>query len=289
MKTGAILSALLHGFVLLVLLLGIPDLFRSKLEPPPVIPIEIVNIADITQAPDLKAKPKNDGPKEEPKEKPEPPKPQPPEEVKPEPEPEKKLEPEPEPTPEPAPEPEKPAEPELTMDDLLAPIEEEKPKEKPKKKDKPKKKKKKSKPKKDFTSLLKNIEDSNSSADGKSQPEQDESSTSDYAANNIGDILSITELDLIRRQFKDIWNVPAGARETDITISIKIELNPDATIREAIIVNTSKPKSDPYVQQIADSAMRAVKNPKLGPLKIPLQRYEELKVIILDFNPKDML
>lgn len=115
MGKGAILSGLLHGVVILLLLIGLPALLRRELEPPPVIPIDIVDISDITQAPDLKVKPKENAPKEEPKEKPQPPKPTP--KIEEETEPEKKPEPEPE---------SKVVEPELTMDDLLAPIEEEK-------------------------------------------------------------------------------------------------------------------------------------------------------------------
>jgi len=76
MRDGAILSSLLHGIVILLLLIGLPELFRRELEPPPVIPIEIINIADLTQAPALKVKPKEDAPQKE-VEKPTPPKPTP--------------------------------------------------------------------------------------------------------------------------------------------------------------------------------------------------------------------
>ena len=60
MGYGAFLSGLLHGVVILLLLMGLPSFFRRELEPPSIIPIEVVNIADLTQAPDLKVKPKND-------------------------------------------------------------------------------------------------------------------------------------------------------------------------------------------------------------------------------------
>ena len=42
MRDGALLSGLLHGVVILLLLLGLPGLFRRELEPPPIIPIEII-------------------------------------------------------------------------------------------------------------------------------------------------------------------------------------------------------------------------------------------------------
>jgi len=286
MRNSAILSGLLHGFVILLLFIGLPDIFRRDLEPPPIIPIEVINIADVTQASALKVKPKENGPKEEPKEKPEPPKPPPVEEKTPEPEPEPEKKPDPEP--------------ELTMDDLLAPVEEEKPKEekpkeekpKEKKKDKPKKKKKdkpKKKKQKNFMSLLNNIEKTESSSDGPTQPEQDENSTADQAANNIGE-LSITELDLIRRQLQQCWNVPAGAKDgKDLNVDIKLEINPDATVRSAVVIKTSKPISNPHMRALAESAKRAVQNPKCSPLKLPLDRYDQWKTVTIGFNPKNML
>lgn len=293
MGKGAILSGLLHGVVILLLLAGLPELFRRELEPPPVIPIEIVNIADITQAPDTKVKPKVDGPETKKEEKLEPPKPTPVAEKVPEPEPEPKPEKTPEPKPEPIPEPE--AMPEVTMDDLLAPIEEEKkqeekPKEKLKEKpkEKPKEKKKKPKPKKDFMKLLNNIEKTEASSDGPAKQEQDENSTSDHAANNISAVLSITERDLIRRQLSACWNVPAGAQDAkDLYVDVRVEMNPDATVQSAVVTGSSGDGSSKRAAE--ESALRAVKNPKCSPLKLPLHRYDQWKTITIRFDPQHIL
>lgn len=282
MRDGAILSGLLHGIVILLLLIGLPDVFRRNLEPPPVIPIEIINIADLTQAPAPKVKPKDDSPKEEPKEKPKPPKPTPVAEKTPE------LEKETDPK----------AEPELTMDDLLAPLDEEKqkeekPKKKPEKKqkEKPKKKKVKAKPKNDFMSLLNNIEKTEASSKGKAQPQpdQDETSTADHAANNISEVLSITELDLVRRQLAACWNVPAGARDAhNLYVDVKVEMNPDATVRSAVVVGSSG-GNNPFSRAASDSALRAVRNPQCNPLKLPLDRYDQWKTITIRFDPQHVL
>ncbi len=281
MRDGAILSGFLHGIIILLLFIGVPDFFRRDLEPPPVIPIEIMNIADLTQAPALKVKPKADTPKEEVKEKPIPPKPTPVAEKTPEPEPEKKPDPEPKP------------EPEMTMDDLLAPIVDEKPKEeKPKEKPKPKKdkkkdkKKEKPKKKKDFNALLNNLDKVESSSEGKTQPEQDESSTADHAANNVSDVLSVTELDLIRRQLAACWNVPAGARDgKDMYVDVKVVMNPDATVQSAVVTGASSSAS----AAAKDSARRAVSNPNCSPLKLPLDRYDQWKTITIRFDPQHIL
>lgn len=276
MREGATLSALLHGLVILLLLIGLPSFLRRELEPPPIIPIEILNISDLTQAPSLKVKPKDDSPKVEEQEKPQPPKPTPVAEKTPEPEPEPEKEPEPEP------------EPELTMEDLLGveePVKEEKKVEKKKPEEKKPKKKKKPKPKADFMKLLNNIEETVTASEGPAQPDQDESSTSDHAARNISDVLSVTELDLIRRQLQACWNVPAAAKDAkDLYVDVKVEMNPDATVRTAAVIG-----SNGNLQVAKDSALRAVKNPKCSPLKLPLDRYNDWKVITIRFDPQHIL
>jgi outer membrane biosynthesis protein TonB len=294
MRNGAILSGLLHGSIILLLLIGLPDFFRRDLVPPPVVPIEIVNIADITQAPAPKVQPKDETPVQEVKEeKPVPPKPVPVIEEVIEPEPET---PEPEPEPKPEPVVEKSPEPELTIDDLLAPLPEEKkeekkketpPKKKEKKKDKKKKEKKKKK-KQDFMSILNNIDKTEASSEGKAQAEQDVDSTADHAANNISNVLSITELDLIRRQLEACWNIPAGARDAkDLYVDVRIEMNPDATVASAVVTGSGGGGS--FAKAASDSALRAVRNPSCSPLKLPLDRYDQWKTITIRFDPKNIL
>lgn len=279
MRDGAIFSGILHGVVILLLLIGLPELFRRDLEPPPVIPIDIINISDLTSAPALKVKPKDNTLEEDPKEKPKPPKPMPVADKEPEPKPEEK--PEPEPEPEVAPEPEK------TLEDLIPDEKpkEEKPKEKQKEKEKPKKKKKKKKSA--FDSLMKNLDKTKSASEGKTQPEQDESSTADHAANNISDVLSVTEMDLVRRQMRDHWNPPAGKDAREISVVIRVEMNPDATVRTVTFVSSSKPQNAAYVKQSIDAAKRAVL--KASPLKLPLDRYDRWKVFEFNFDPRDIL
>ena len=285
MRKSALFSGLAHLLVIVVMLLGLPRLLQKDLTPPPPIPIEVINISDITQAKANKVKPKDNGPKPVEPEKPKPkPKPQPP---KPE---EKVEEKKPDPEPEPAPEPE-------PVEDLLAEViekvDQEKPKEE-KKKEKPKetkKDKKKDKPKKqkDFMALLNNLEDLEESEASPAQKEVDEAATEDQAAENINDILSVTELDLLKRQMKQCWNVPSGAKGVeDMIVEVHIEMNPDATVKSAKLVDMKRYNSDPHFRAVADSALRATRNPKCDPLKLPLDRYNKLKSFNFSFNPKDM-
>ena len=284
MRKSALFSGLAHLLVIILMILGLPQLLQKDLVPPPPIPIEVINIADITQAKANKVKPKDNGPKPVEEEKPKPkPKPQPP---KPE---EKVEEKKPEPKAEPEPEPE-------LVEDLLAEVIEKVEKEKPKeekKKEKPKEKKKdkkKDKPKKqkDFMALLNNLEDLESDS-SPAQKEVDEAATEDQAAENIGDILSVTELDLIRRQMRECWNVPSGTKGIEgMIVVVRIEMNQDATVRVAKLDDMGRYNSDPHFRAVADSALRAAKNPRCNPLKLPLERYNDWKSFTFRFDPKDM-
>jgi hypothetical protein len=105
----------------------------------------------------------------------------------------------------------------------------------------------------------------------------------------LGQPLSITETDIIRQQMKQCWNVPAGAKEAkDLVIEVALVMNPDATVREARVIGDARMRSDPFFRAAAESARRAVLNPKCNPLKLPLEKYNEWQQITFNFNPKDM-
>jgi hypothetical protein len=84
------------------------------------------------------------------------------------------------------------------------------------------------------------------------------------------------------------WNVAAGTRDAkDLYVDIKVEMNADATVRTAVVVETGG--SGAAVRAASESALRAVKNPKCSPLKLPLDRYDQWKTITIRFDPKHIL
>ena len=101
--------------------------------------------------------------------------------------------------------------------------------------------------------------------------------------------MSISEVDAIRQQIKRCWNVPAGAKDAqDLVIEVALVMNPDATVRDARVIDAARMRSDPFYRAAAESARRAVLNPKCNPLKLPSEKYREWQQITLTFNPKDM-
>ncbi len=105
----------------------------------------------------------------------------------------------------------------------------------------------------------------------------------------LGEKLTISEKDAIRRQFYRCWIVPAGAKNIkDYKVSIKLKLNKDGEVINSTIINKSK-MNNRYFRTLAESAVRAVNHPDCKKLKVPSKKYETWKETILDFDPSVMI
>ena len=105
--------------------------------------------------------------------------------------------------------------------------------------------------------------------------------------------ISISERDAlisaIRDQVTKCWSLPAGAKGAeDMIIEIKVAVNPDGRVKTASITNSGRMFTDPFFRAMAESALRAVKNPRCSPFKVPVERYDVWKDLTLVFNPKEM-
>ena len=97
-----------------------------------------------------------------------------------------------------------------------------------------------------------------------------------------------SELDLVKQQIYECWNVPAGARDAkDLRPEFRVSMNPDGTVREARQLNPER-NSDPFFQAAAESALRALRNPRCSPLKLPPQKYDQWQTFTITFDPKDI-
>src|SRR5262249_26302093 len=123
----------------------------------------------------------------------------------------------------------------------------------------------------------------------KQQPTQQQLASSQPIA-PLGSQLTVSEKDLLVQQIRECWYFDAGARNAqDLIVDIHVELGPDGVVPLAQIVDTSRYASDSYFRAAADSALRAIKNPKCSPLKVPPGKYDQWKSMTLSFNPKDLL
>lgn len=309
MRKWFVASALLHILICILLWLGLPQFQKPLPEPPAIIPVEIAELAPMATAkntvrqedpkPEVKPEPPKPEVKPEPPKPPEPKPPEPPKPAPPQPT-EKPEPPKPEPKP-PTPQP-KPPEP---KPEAVIPA----PTQKPKPPDV-----KKPEPKADpLSSILKNVAklknepQPNNKPDIKkpsekpldkplpaptpTPPQKDpKPATSAPSAPNMADKLSMSEEDALRRQISGCWNVPVGAKDIEnISVEIYIQVNPDRTLKDAIVVDQARMARDTFFRAVAESALRALRNPRCSPLALPPEKYQQWQETIFNFNPKDML
>lgn len=289
-------SGLFHIGIFAVSFYGIPELRdMTPLVDRPII-VELVSVDEIT----------NVAPKRQPKAKPAPPK------AKPPPPPPKSAE---------APPPPPPAPPEPKEEvAVLPPLPEPKPKPKPKVKPQPKTKPKpkpkvkakpkpptklakikprrKPKPPDAFASVLKTLAELEKAAPApKKKPKKDtfelEIAKALASKTNTFDSsrpVSISEIDLVRQQITRCWIVPAGAKDAqNLVIDIAVRMNRDGTVQHAELRKRSGRMSDPFYRTAAESALRAVLNPRCQPFKLPVKKFDRWKTMTLSFNPRDIL
>ena len=302
----------MHVALAILIVVGLP-LAKKKLAPlPPPVAIEIVTIAEKTnppkgkkravkakkptpkppqtrqaaapKKPEPKPKPpvkKAEKPKPKPVAKPKPPvkkaeKPKPKSEPKKEPKvaslPKPKAKKEPPPKPEPKPQAAQPA---------PQPRVKAKPVPKPKAKPRPRKRM-------SLAQLLESVNKLKPKAKTGKRERQTQTARRGSPRYDASQKLSMSELDALKRQIERCWYFPAGARNArDLVVEIKVLVNRDRTVRQARIVDVARMRRDPFYRSAAESARRAVLNPRCSPLKLPPAKYDLWRSMTLTFNPRE--
>ena len=163
-------------------------------------------------------------------------------------------------------------------------------KEETKKEKEKKNKQEKLKDKSKAESILKSIEKIKSQTAKKDKEiKKEDEKISEDKVTNLGEKLTISEKDAIRRQFYSCWIVPAGAKNIkDYKVSIKLRLDTTGEVTSSNLTNSLK-NADPFYRTLAESAVRAVNHPDCKKLKVPKRKYETWKEMILDFDPSLMI
>ena len=103
-----------------------------------------------------------------------------------------------------------------------------------------------------------------------------------------GEKLTISEIDIIRRQFIPCWTVPAGIKDVSkISVSVKLKLDPDGNVIGSKLSRDYGSKSRSY-KSVAESVLRAVKHPACKKIQVPKKKYEMWKNITLNFDLSDI-
>ena len=306
MRYGAAISALLHGVIVVLIVVGLPSILQSEHRETVPIAVEIVTPDALAKKPAPK---KPDPPKPAPKklpppkavEKPTPPPPasEPPKQIA-------KI-PDPPPTPKPAPA-AKPV-PEPKAEPLPKP--KPKPKAKlapPKPKPKPKEVKVASKtppvprpkrrpkpPRDEFQSLLKNLakEQKQRKSDppkkqqkiAKRAPKKQQRSPLEHRRIAGGLVQAI------KQQITPCWKIQAGAKDAvKMQVAIRMRLNPDGSLGAVPqIQDQGRIGRDPFFRAVAESALRALRDPACAPIKLPYEHYDIWREIMFTFDPREAL
>ncbi|MCP4394824.1 MAG: TonB C-terminal domain-containing protein [Alphaproteobacteria bacterium] len=153
-----------------------------------------------------------------------------------------------------------------------------------------KKKKKKAKEIDPLKSLLASVEKmENEFKEDKpeKQPEEDKKEPDNNDVEGIDtNKVTISEIDLIRTQIKQCWNIDPGARGiSNMVVEVTVSLTSDGSVIDVRIVDMQRYNSDSFFRSLADSAKRAVH--VCSPLRVPIDKYEAWKEMRLYFNPLD--
>jgi hypothetical protein len=275
--SGAVLMSLLfHACFVTVAIFGFPFLTKPPPEMSQPIPIEMADISELTQTN------------------------KPVEQSTPKPPDEKKAEP-----PKPAPErpkqapkqtsatPPKPVS--APKDDLALPdkkaekVKPEKPKIKPPEPPKKTLAKPEDKPNDDpFKTLLKNLQEEK--PDPSKEAGKTDAKPEQAVAAPLGEKMTMSEMDALRQQLSQCWNVLAGARYAeDLVVDMTLTMNPDRTVQKASVVDTMRYNTDNIFRAAADSAIRAINDPQCSPLLLPPDKYQQWKEITVRFDPREIL
>ncbi|MBH68782.1 MAG: hypothetical protein CMM58_10560 [Rhodospirillaceae bacterium] len=149
---------------------------------------------------------------------------------------------------------------------------------------------------KQFTSLLKNLKKEKKQSRNVEKEKTLGDRVRKAAVNrsnmpyNPNQKVTVNEIEAVRQQISQCWNIAAGARKADaLSVEIEMKMNPDATVRTARVVDSKRMNSDPFFRAAAESALRALSQRDCIPLKLPRGKYELWKSFTFNFDPKNML
>ncbi len=247
------------GFHLLIIMLvyyGLPNLFRYRAEFLPPLPVEIINISNKTAAPKINFKKTPDTSKNKTNYANQ-------ENIK--------------------------YNNQTKIPDTTETVEETKEAVEIKKKKIVKLKELKKKPNQ-LQSVLKSIEQVKRDFSDKKKSTEKTESEDKVTPTKLGLNLSISEIDAIRRHFEKCWNIPSGAREAgNLATEIKVRFNKKGNVLDARIADVSRMKRDRYFRTAAESALRAVLNPRCQNAPLPEDKFDKWKNLTLNFDPKSII
>lgn len=102
--------------------------------------------------------------------------------------------------------------------------------------------------------------------------------------------LTLSEEDALKAQIFGCWSIPLGLPYNEnLLVRIKLKLKPDGTLIRSEILDHARMNTpgQGFYKVLAESALRAIQ--LCQPLKVPTSGYERWKDLQLNFDPREML
>jgi len=141
-------------------------------------------------------------------------------------------------------------------------------------------------------SVLKSIEQMKQDLRNKKESKKEKVVQKDekLTPDKLGMTLTISEIDAMRKHFEKCWNIPSGAREAgNLATEIKVRFDKEGNVINARILDINRIRRDTYFRTAAESALRAVLNPRCKNAPLPIDKYDKWKNITLNFDPKSVI
>ena len=134
-----------------------------------------------------------------------------------------------------------------------------------------------------LSKILMSIE--NISKNNKKIDLEDKKETKNVVSKISSEKVTISEKDLIRRQFASCWNPPSGSKNIDkLQVLIKLTLDEEGNVLDSKLIGGGN-MNDPFYRSAAERAMRAVRHPSCKKVKVPSKKYDSWKNMTLNFDP----
>ena len=114
--------------------------------------------------------------------------------------------------------------------------------------------------------------------------------TQDQTKNLENTGLSLSEEDALKAQIFGCWSIPLGLPYSEnLLVRIKLKLKPDGSVIKSEILDHARMNrpGQAFYKVLAESALRAVK--LCQPLRVPSTGYERWKELQLNFDAREML
>lgn len=107
------------------------------------------------------------------------------------------------------------------------------------------------------------------------------------AAPNLAAVVTASEIEGVRQKIRPCWNTQGGSRDQAMIISLTVEMNQNGTPVKAELRDPARYNSDPVYRAAADAAHRAIMNPRCQPWPLSPEKFTSWKSITFNFDPRD--